>query len=106
MIDWDKAACRGHNPEMWVRSAQTMQSKMDNETARSICRGNRERAPCPLLDECTEWAFGQLDTDRALIGTIAGWYESSNIRGYSMNVWMDEEYQGRWSIYTGRKENG
>lgn len=101
-VDWRQAACKGNDPEMWVRHGASIAKKIENDRARAICRGNDEIRMCPILNECTAWAIGMLDS-KPLVSTIAGWYESGSISGSNqIEVWIDGQEKGTWSIF-GRK---
>lgn len=81
MIDWTRAACRGSDPNLWERSSKSNSSKIANSIAREICRGIDGVGACPILVECTTWAFDLTKTAYPLTGHIAGWYEATPLSG-------------------------
>lgn len=84
---WGRAACQGQDPEKFFAfgtdfGGRTEESAAAVEEAKAICR------PCPVKDECREWA---LDNENWGVwgGTTA--YERRKIR----ERWAEEAAQGQ-----------
>jgi WhiB family transcriptional regulator, redox-sensing transcriptional regulator len=51
-MQWlDRAACRGHDPELFFPVSAVGPGRADTEDAKRVCR------TCPVLAECLEWAI-------------------------------------------------
>jgi hypothetical protein len=54
----EQAACRGQDIDIFYHDRTVKGSKRPDNKALGFCNGNNERPPCPVREQCLEFALG------------------------------------------------